>query len=117
MRWIIGVVVGLVVGLGLVLLLDHDRHEPPAPTVTSVPQGVGVSPPDTGAAERAGCEALRAMGAAAEIGDWYAVAVTLRGTRLSEEAAEVERQAATNSRPATYGAVLDVLEGCLRVGA
>jgi hypothetical protein len=117
MRWIIGVVVGLVVGMGLVLLFDRDRHEPPAPTVTPVPQGVEASHPDTGAAERAGCEALRAMGVAAEIGDWYAVAVTLRGTRLAEEAAEVERQAATNSRSATYGAVLDVLEGCLQIGA
>jgi hypothetical protein len=117
MRWIIGVVVGLVAGMGLVLLLDHDRHERPAPAVTSVPRGAEASPSDTGAAERAGCEALRAMGAAAEIGDWYAVAVTLRGTRLAEEAAEVERQAATNSRSATYGAVLDVLEGCLRIGA
>lgn len=120
MRWIIGVA-GLFAGIGLVLLFDYPAAPPqPLPSVpVRVEESavvVGVAP-DTSAAERAACDALRDMGAAASIGDWVNVSYVLNGTRLEREAAAVRAAAPSGSRAQVYGAVLDVLEGCLRVGA
>ncbi|MET0426682.1 MAG: hypothetical protein ABW046_22635 [Actinoplanes sp.] len=124
MKWIYSSLGGLLAGVGAVLLLGH-MWSPPTSRPEATPVRVEVSAtgsaaaggaPDTLAAERAGCEALRALGVTAQIGDWVTIATTLNGTRLGREAAEVRRQAATGSRSATYGAVLDVLEGCLALG-